>query len=168
MMNKQATNAQKWLLKRPQYRLVIRLMLSGLSIAEIARKTKIPLGTLYRLRRRPEFELAVRELEDELFSESDRMLRHTHHQAACQLRKAVKKLGKLIDDDDPNVVFEAVDRLVELSNMKERVGRLQDSECGMASGETNLVEVFEENPEVRRAAMEYVSAIRQVQDVNEK
>jgi hypothetical protein len=164
------SEATKLLLTKPKYRVIIRLLLAGYTVAEISRKTGYGKAPIYQAMRKPVFKEALKEIEESLFQESDRVIRVAHMEAASSLLKSVRRLGRLATHSkNPNVVFGAVDRLYKITETS--MGRIVDGiipgqEQGLVPANpvtgTNVqgdLMVFQD-AETREAAKQFLTTVR--------
>lgn len=155
-----ASDGRKLLWKHPVFRTVIRMRMAGQPFSKIAKRLNVSPQTLRKLQKKPEFQEAFSELDEEFFSEHDRMLKVAHHSAAVGLVQAVKKLQRLVRNADPHVSFRAIEILMKITETSSERAKDNTNEEPTAHTTINLLQQFEGSPEARQAARTYLTAMK--------
>lgn len=154
------------ILRDARMRLVIRLILSGWTISDIAKRTNCSAVSLYTLRTKEAFKSALMKFEQERFQESDGVLQAAHLAAARALRISVARLSRLARSKRPEVAFRAIDTLIRLTGTnQDRILAAKKGQASEAVDPTspvtlNLTQLFANKPEALGAAKNFLSAVQ--------
>jgi hypothetical protein len=151
----QARDAQ--LIKRARLRVLARLFLYDLSVAQVSRRTGWSIDKLYRLKKTPLFREVFEEETEQLLKDTGVHHRVAHKLAARGLIKTIRKLSKMLDSRDPHVVFAAADRIARLNG--SYLERVRVEGDGTPLSQSN-VQVFNVSPEAREHARKFLELTR--------
>lgn len=146
-------------LKNPRYRSIMRLYISGMSVAEISRKTGASEGALWRMIKSPAWEQALQDFDKDAFRETDKLIQTAHRRAAVALVVSIKRLQQLAQSKNPDVAFAAFEKLLKVV---ARHGVTADGEADQQGSQApvNILQVFSQNPQALSHAKNLLDAVR--------
>lgn len=139
-------------------RVLVRMLLSGISHEEICQQTGLKRSTFLRRIRSDEFNQLLEAETPIIFAHADRMIRTAHLRAARELNRAIRKLGKMLRSENPRLQLEAIDRLIEITQVGRGNGKGLPSTAPPAASVTNNTQVnlLAADPEARMLTMKLV------------